>query len=161
MVLETKRNSPDNVVMIPVVSQLAYAGYLCGFADAEYMSSLPTIPFVAGLGDEADSFIAFEVSGDSMDDDTPDAYKNGDILICKRVELQLYRNSSLPFKRRDFVIVHKDGILIKRIVAHDVESHTITIHSLSEDPAYTDKVLDLRDVRQMFTVEYQQRKRSR
>lgn len=150
-----------NVRMIPVVSHMAYAGYLNGYSDEEYMETLPTIPYVIGQGEDNDTFVAFEVNGDSMDDDTPDAYKSGDILICKQLELQLYRDSPLPYKRRDFVIVHKDGILIKRIISHDISKHTITIHSLSDDPRYKDTVLDLEDVRQMFTVEYQQRRRSR
>lgn len=151
----------SNMKMIPIVSQHAYAGYLSGYADTEYIENLPTIPYMVEPEDALDTFVAFEVYGDSMDDDTTDAYKSGDILICKQVELQLYKNTPLPYKRRDFVIVHSNGILIKRIISHDVENHTITIHSLSDDPRYKDTVLNLEDVRQLFTVEYQQRKRAR
>ena len=59
----------------------------------------------------------------------------------------------------DFVIIHKEGILIKRIIAHDVENHTITIHSLN--PMYKDEVLDLADVRQIFSVVESRRQRRR
>lgn len=146
---------------IPIVYQAAYAGYLGGYADLEYVSTLPTIPFSVEQDEQNDKFIAFEVRGDSMDNDTADSYKDGDILICKELELDLYKDAPLPFKRRDFVIVHKDGILVKRVIAHDIAKHTITIHSLSDSPEYHDTVLDLADVRQIFTVEYQQRKRKR
>lgn len=158
MIMETSLKA-SKVMMIPVVSQLAYAGYLGGYGDREYISSLPTIPYL--VDNAREKYIAFEVKGDSMDDDTPDAYKSGDILICKQLELSLYKDSPLPYKKKDFVIVHKNGILIKRIIDHDLKRHTITIHSLSDDPTYMDRVLDLADVRQMFTVEYSQRKRSR
>lgn len=160
MLKEAVRKS-TNIRMIPVVSQRAYAGYLSGFANNEYIATLPTIPYIVESEQEHDNFIAFEVRGDSMDDDTPDAYKDGDILICKQLELDLYKFAPLPYKRRDFVIIHKEGVLIKRIIAHDVEKHLITIHSLSDDPTYEDRVLDLADVMQLFTVEYQQRKRYR
>ena len=53
-------------------------------------------------------------------------------------------------KKWDFVIVHKEGILIKRVVDHDVENHRLTLHSLN--PLYSDRVVDLVDVRQIFNV---------
>lgn len=146
---------------IPIVYQAAHAGYLAGYADLEYVSSLPTIPFSIEADEQNDRFIAFEVRGDSMDNDSADSYKDGDILICKELDMPLYKDSPLPFKRRDFVIVHKDGILVKRVIAHDISKHTITIHSISDSPEYHDMVIDLADVRQLFTVEYQQRKRRR
>lgn len=34
------------ILNVPLVNQYAYAGYLCGYADAEYIETLPTIPFI-------------------------------------------------------------------------------------------------------------------
>lgn len=48
------------------------------------------------------------------------------------------------------MIVHEDGIVVKRIIDHDVENHTITIHSLND--MYPDRVIDLCDVKQIFNV---------
>ena len=41
---EAKLITNPNIKMIPLVSQYAQAGYLSGFADAEYMETLPRIP---------------------------------------------------------------------------------------------------------------------
>ena len=134
---------------IPLVSQYAYAGYLGGYGDPEYVGTLPTIDFTPNQ-EMTGNYLAFEVKGDSMDDGSKESYIEGELLICREVEHHLWRDSRLHINKRDFVIVHTEGILVKRIIAHDVEHHTITIHSLN--PIYPDRVLDLADVRQIFSV---------
>ena len=150
--------APDHIIYVPLVNQYAYAGYLCGYADAEYIESLPTIPFI--VDQEAHGkYMAFEVKGDSMDDGTDEAYKEGDRLLCREIYQQYWAESKLHIRKWDFVIVHKEGILIKRIIDHDVENYTITIHSLN--PFYPDRVLELKDVRQIFNVIEMSRPRRR
>jgi len=148
----------SHILNVPLVNQYAYAGYLCGYADPEYLETLPTLPFI--IDQEAHgSYIAFEVKGDSMDDGTDEAYKEGDRLLCREIQRHLWAESKLHIRKWDFVIVHTDGILVKRIVNHDVEHATITIHSLN--PLYPDRTLHLNDVRQIFNVIEMSRPRRR
>ena len=53
-----------------------------------------------------------------------------------------------------WVIVHKtEGILIKKIINHDVDNGYITIHSLNPDKnIYPDQELFLDDVEQIFNI---------
>ena len=146
------------IVTIPLVSQYAYAGYLSGYSDSDYMDRLPTIDFMPDRH-MTGNYVAFEVRGDSMDDGTSDGYISGEILICREVEQDYWRDSKLFFNKRDFVIVHKEGILIKRIIKHDVKNHAITIHSLN--PLYSDKDIDLADVKQIFSIVESRRQRRR
>ena len=148
----------DVIVGIPLVSQYAYAGYLSGYGDPEYIDRLPRIDFTPDRH-MTGNYIAFEVRGDSMNDGSADSYLEGELLICREVEPVYWKDSQLFINKRDFVIIHKEGILIKRIIAHDVENHTITIHSLN--PMYQDEVLDLADVRQIFSVVESRRQRRR
>lgn len=134
---------------IPLVSQYAYAGYLGGYGDPEYVGTLPTIDFTPDR-EMTGNWLAFEVKGDSMDDGTKDSYVEGEIVICREVEPDYWRDSRLFINKRDFVIVHEEGILIKRITEHNVEAHTITIHSLN--PMYPDRILHLEQVRQIFSI---------
>lgn len=143
---------------IPLVSQYAYAGYLSGYADAEYMDSLPIVDFTPDR-EMTGNWLAFEVRGDSMDNGSREAYCQGDIVITREVKPHLWRDSKLHIHRRDFVIVHEDGILIKRIIDHDVEHHTITIHSLNPD--YPDRVIDLAQVRKIFSIVESRQNRAR
>ena len=145
----------------PLVSQKAYAGYLSGWADEEYVESLPTVVFPVDhtpLG----KYLVFEVKGDSMDDGTYDSYFEGDLLLCREVGMHLWVDSKLHFNKWDFVIVHEEGVLIKRIIDHNVENHTITIHSLNPDKErFPDRVIDLCEVRQILNVVSMMRPRKR
>lgn len=142
----------------PLVRQCAYAGYLSGYADNDYVESLPTATFVVDHIPHG-NYISFDVKGDSMDDGTDESYKEGDRVLCREVQMHLWAESKLHFKDWDFVIVHKEGVLIKRIIDHDVENKTITIHSLN--PIYEDRILSLCDVRQILNVVQQMRRRKR
>lgn len=149
---------PNHVIYVPLVNQYAHAGYLSGYADIEYIETLPTIPFL--VDQEAHGhYVAFEVKGDSMDDGTDEAYKEGDRLLCREIQPNYWIQSKLHIRKWDFVIVHEDGILIKRIIDHDTHNHTITVHSLNT--FYPDKVIDLVEVRQIFNVVELQRPRRR
>ena len=142
---------------VPLVNQYAYAGYLAGYQDQEYIDQLPTVLFDVDH-DPKGNYLAFEVKGDSMNDGSDESYKDGDRLLCREIPSHLWCNSKLHLRKWDFVIVHKEGVLVKRIVDHDVQNHTITIHSLN--PFYEDQVIDLVDVYQIFNViEYQRKTR--
>lgn len=157
-ILEASPLTPEHILHVPLVNQYAYAGYLCDYADKEYIETLPTIPFI--VDQEAHgNYVAFEVKGDSMDDGTDEAYKEGDRLLCREIYQHYWIESKLHIRKWDFVIVHVDGILIKRIIDHNVENHTITIHSLNS--FYPDRVLDLREIRQIFNVIEMSRPRRR
>ena len=155
---EASPRTMDVIVGIPLVSQYAYAGYLSGYGDPEYIDKLPRIDFTPDRH-MTGNYIAFEVRGDSMNDGTADSYLEGELLICREVEPVYWKDSQLFINKRDFVIIHKEGILIKRIIAHDVDSHKITIHSLN--PMYPDEILDLADVQQIFSVVESRRQRRR
>ena len=145
----------------PFVSQKAYAGYLSGYADAEYVETLPTVAFPVDHTPQG-NYLVFEVKGDSMDDGSHDSYLDGDLVLCREIRMDLWKDSKLHFNKWDFVIIHEDGIIIKRIIDHNVENHTITIHSLNPDKeAYPDKEINLCEVRQILNVISMMRPRRR
>lgn len=155
---EAKPMKLEHIVFAPLVSQYAYAGYLSGYADDEYIESLPVVPFFADH-EAKGNYVAFEVRGDSMDNGTDEGYMEGDRLLGREIPPDLWVSSKLHIRKWDFIIVHTEGILIKRIIAHDVDKHLITIHSLNE--MYEDKVLDLKDIRKIFNVIELQRPKRR
>lgn len=143
---------------VPLISQYAYAGYLCGFADEEYLNSLPTVSWDGNIETKGE-YIVIEVRGDSMDDRTYESILEGDLLYCRKLKQELWQYK-LHFNVWDFVIIHKtDGIIVKRIVEHDVETGNITLHSLN--PLYEDQIINIQDVLQIFNVVEIKRKRKR
>lgn len=155
---EVKPLEQSLVMNVPLVNQYAYAGYTSGFQDETYIAQLPVIPFFVDH-EARGNYMAFEVRGDSMNDGSAESYLEGDRLLCREIPCDLWCRSKLHLRKWDFVIIHKEGILIKRIIDHDVINHTITIHSLN--PLFDDKVLDLCDINQIFNVIELQRPRRR
>ncbi len=156
--VEAKPIDTEIIIQVPLVNQYAYAGYLSGYQTDTYLDSLPTIPFIADH-EMKGNYIAFEVKGDSMNDGTEESYLEGDKLFCREIPQHLWVDSKLHIRKWDFVIVHEEGILVKRIIDHDVQNHTITVHSLND--FYPDKVIDLAEVRQIFNVVEMQRPKRR
>lgn len=150
----------DKFIMnVPLVSKFAYAGYLSGYGDDEYIESLPTVPFVVDH-EARGNYICFEVKGDSMDDGTTDGYVEGEVLLCREINQMYWAESGLHIKKWDFVIAHREeGIVVKRIVQHDVEAGTIVIRSLND--MYPDRTLYLKDVHKIFNVVSSQKPRKR
>lgn len=143
---------------VPLISQYAYAGYLCGFSDEEYIETLPTIPW-DGDDEHKGEYIAIEVKGDSMDDRSYESILEGDILYCRKIKQELWQYK-LHLKEWDFVIVHKtDGILVKRVISHNTENGEIVLHSLN--PIFEDRIINMQDVAQLFNVIEVKRKRRR
>lgn len=146
------------IMQVPLVNKYAYAGYLTGFGDDEYVGELPKTIWqndIEGKGE----YMCFEVKGDSMDDGSYESYLEGDLLLCRNIR-QDYWKSKLHINKWDFVIVHREmGILVKRIIHHDVEKGIITLHSLND--YYEDFEINLKDVAKIFNVIDSRRKRSR
>lgn len=137
------------VMDVPIVSNYAYAGYLSGFAQTEYMENLPTIPFSVDR-EHKGRYLAFELRGESMNDGSISSYLPGDIVLGREVQ-KIHWQNKLHTNRWDFVIVHNfDGILIKKITHHDPSTGIITAHSLN--PEFEDIQMNLADVWQLFNV---------
>lgn len=147
-----------SVMHVPLVNQYAYAGYMSGSGDMEYIETLPKIPFVLDKEYKGE-YLCFEVKGDSMDDESHQSYLEGDILLCRNIRKE-YWKSKLHINKWDFVIVHKEkGIVVKRILKHNVEEGIITLHSFND--YYCDYDVHLNDVDKIFNIVDLQRKRSR
>jgi len=158
--IETVKNEAvpfefGSIMNVPLVNQYAYAGYLCGYSDPEYIEALPTIPFPVDR-EYKGQYICFEVKGDSMDDGSKYSFDQGDIVLCREISRDYWKTKLHIKQWNAFVIVHQtEGILIKQIIDHDVENGIITIHSLN--PLYEDRQIHLSEVKMLFNVVKMQR----
>ena len=142
---ELKPKEYSTSIKVRLVSNKAKAGWSEGYYNEEYLEELP---FVMIDSDEnyKGKYLAFEVEGDSMEPD----YLEGDIVICREIQRHLW-SSKLHFRDWDFVIAHStNGIMLKEITAHNVETGDITCHSLN--PKYEDFVLNLHQVAHLYNV---------
>ncbi|HWB63966.1 MAG TPA: XRE family transcriptional regulator [Chitinophagales bacterium] len=137
------------LMYVPLVNQYAYAGYLSGYSDDDYLESLPKVPWLVER-EYKGTYRTFEVRGDSMNDGSSDSYLEGDKILCREISPALWHNK-LHITKWDFVVVHKtEGVLVKRILEHNVENGTLLLHSLNS--LYPDLTISLKDVAQIFNV---------
>lgn len=142
-------SNPREGTVAPLISQYAYAGYLSGFGDHEFLESQPH--YVAARRYNGGHYVAFEVRGDSMDDGTKRSICEGDILLGRELRKDLWQfKLHVP---KVFIIVHRtDGICCKEVVDHNVETGILTCHSWNPDPEYKDFELNMKDILQLFYV---------
>lgn len=141
--------SSSSIMNVPLVTEYAYAGYLSGYGDKEFMDELPTVPFIVEKEFKG-NYMAFQVRGDSMNDGSIDSYLAGDIVLCREIKHHHWQNK-LHINKWDFVIVHKDeGVLIKKIVKHNTDDGSIVAHSIN--PIYEDIKINLNDIIKLFNV---------
>lgn len=137
------------VYYAPLITKYAYAGYVRGWGDDEYLETMPKYPVPVPHAPHGE-YIAVEVMGDSMDDGSDRSIKEGAVCLCRHIAPELYRDSTLHVNKWVFVIVTRDGILIKRIKEHDPKHGEITISSYN--PAYPDAKVELADVTAIYNV---------
>lgn len=153
------------LMLTPLVEEYAYAGYLAGYRDREYIEELPTHPIFVNKYHKG-NYQSFQAVGDSMTSLDPNLVEyniyHGNIVTGREI-IRLHWQSRLHTHAfLDYVIVHKDGILIKRVIHHDVEKGILTLHSLNENKQlYPDFQVKLDDVYQIFSIVEVSQKRKR
>jgi hypothetical protein len=133
---------------IPLIPVHAHAGYKSGFGDVEYIETLPTVPVIVDRNYRG-KYRCFEIDGDSMDDGSRNSICDKDVVLCRDVKRDLWCNK-LHINDWNFILVTKEGILAKRIVAHNVELGIVTCHSLN--PIYEDFDIHLNDVYELYNI---------
>lgn len=149
------KNNDTNIIQIPIVSQYAFSDYSKNFDNANFIKNLPTYPISVDR-ELKGYFIMFEVKGNSMDNNSKESLQEGDLLLSRNIKKE-YWKYKLNANNWKYVIVHKtEGIMIRKIIKHDLEKKIITAHSLN--PIYEDIDISLDKVEQLFHVMQIQRK---
>ena len=98
------------------------------------------------------NYLAFEVKGESMDDGTRGSFEEGDIVLVRELERELWegrlRFNDYPY----WVVVFDSSVLIKQLIKHDEETGDLTFHSLNPSPEYADFTINMDKVRKLFYV---------
>lgn len=123
--------------LIKFVPGSAFAGYLTGFGDPEYVEQLPFVSISGWL--PSGSYRGFEVKGDSMED----TYKPADKLICRYVQNWQHLRT-----RECYVLVTNSDIVVKRI---EVISDGVRCHS--DNGYYPPYELGWAEIREIWKVE--------
>lgn len=156
MLVEDKKTMESNakmidtsIVMVPMVPYGARAGSALGYADLFEEEKNMQYPVFIKPGEKIEmTSRVFHVEGDSM----VQQFFDGDMVLAKYLDPSYYKDYRLNLRRHPYwVILTKDGVVVKNISEHNVADGTITCHSIN--PAYEDFSIHLSEVFQLYYID--------
>lgn len=139
-----------NPIAAPLITQEAYAGYMIGYNDPQFLTNQPKYYSQMEYANNG-NYVAFEVKGDSMDDNTRRSICEGDVLLGIELKSQLWETKIRT--PEVFIIVHKsNGIIVRELISYDQKTGTIRCHCWNPDPEFEDLDINLKDVFQLFNI---------
>ncbi|QEL01543.1 helix-turn-helix domain-containing protein [Olivibacter sp. LS-1] len=133
----------ENYMMVEYEDLSTSAGYL-GVNDLETLPD--TKKRLIPKEFERGKYLVVRVDGHSMDDGSSMSIPDGTEILIR--ELPLTTGQALPIRNNLFVIVSKDGVVLKQIIEHNLEEGYIRCHSYN--PKFKDYNIPLSDVLQIF-----------
>lgn len=121
---------------IPVVPVKAAAGYMNGFADEEFLDTLPTVDLTTTDIPLTSDMRVFQIAGDSMLPIPDGAY-----VICEKVESL----SMLKEGKRHIVVTTAEGIVYKRVYLYEDK-----LRLVSDNAVFSPFEVHLGDVRELW-----------
>lgn len=160
--IEFRKLSDDKYeITAPLVEEYARAGYLAGYKDQEFIEELPKHTFTTDRIHQG-IYRSFRVKGDSMFDGSRDSIAEGDIVSGRRVHKDLWKSKLHIHEYPDFIIVHHDGVVVKRIVEHDVQKGILYCTSLNPNKElFPNTYYRLSEVYELYNIIDQSFKRKR
>ncbi len=120
---------------LPIVPVKAAAGYLHGFADSEYIESLPTMDLSATDLPLRSDMRVFQIAGDSM---LP--LEDGGYVIAEKLNQLSEIRSGQPH-----IVITDEGIVYKRVQIEGVFANLI-----SDNKFYSPYAIELRTIREIW-----------
>lgn len=140
-------------MLMPLAEVSVQAGLLDNFKDVDYLADLPQHGIIVDKPAQG-RYVAFRVSGDSMEDGTDGSIKYNSIVSTR--ELQRHHwVSKLRIKDFPFWVIYTTQSkmpLLKQITEHNTEEGYIVCHSLNDSPQYSDFKLNIDDIQALFYV---------
>lgn len=141
------------LMIVPLIPIKASAGYRENFQDENYISAHYDKHYFPVTKQYRGKYFAFVVDGSSMDDGTSEAIIEASTVTGREIQKKHWVNKFHLNSFRDYVIVHRDVILVKRIIEHNTEQGTILCNSLNPDKKkYPDFELNLDECLQILNI---------
>lgn len=101
---------------------------------------------------EEETYSAFEVSGDSMNDESINAIPNKSIVLGVKINKEKFIKEDYSSINKPYILVCKNRILCKKVIGYDSEKNSIHCQNLNESPEYQDFHLSFTDVLEVFGI---------
>lgn len=146
-------NNGNLLLVTPLIEGYLRAKFLNQLLNQNLMlSDFPSQSIIVDKFQKGE-FLSFRVVGSAMDDGTSQSILAGSIVTGQKMDIDLLKSRFSFPKNEDFVIVHKEGVLIKRIANFNPESGQINCLSLNPDKeTFPDHVLNIQDCLMIFLI---------
>ncbi|MEW2920723.1 MULTISPECIES: helix-turn-helix domain-containing protein [Flavobacteriaceae] len=94
----------------------------------------------------------FEVSGDSMNDDSLNAIPNKAFVLALGLKKEMFTKDDETLWNKSYILVCKDRIICKQLTGYSKERTSLRCHNLNTSPEFQDFELPLDDVLQVFKI---------
>ena len=95
------------------------------------------------------NYRCFEIVGNSMDNDDRSSLLDKDVVIGKRINLDVWKHSAC-INNWSYAIIQPNGSTIKRITGFDSVTGKVNCHSLNS--AFEDFEIDIKDIGEMYII---------
>ncbi|MEL6916092.1 MAG: helix-turn-helix domain-containing protein [Bacteroidota bacterium] len=149
---EIRKLGPGKYLLsAPLITLKEKEGYIKNYGASTFLDTRSKVGFVVDQVSVA-HYTAFEISNNSMDNGQVNGIPQKAIVLGK-----LVKKKELKRKLRDFVgaywiIVYRESIMCKEILAYDKKNGTILCHSLNDSPEFPDFELRLEEIKQLFMI---------
>lgn len=140
-------------MLMPLAEFKIQAGFLDHYQDAEFLMDMSQHGIIVDKPVQG-RYVAFRVSGDSMDDGSSNAIVRNSIVSTRELQRHLWL-SKLRFKDFPYWVIYTTQSkmpLLKEITEHNVEEGYIVCRSLNDSIEYADFKLSLNDIQALFYV---------
>lgn len=139
------------LVMAPLILMEEHERYTKNISNGKAEKNIFQIGFVIDSAEET-THRAFEISGDSMNDNSIHGIPNKSIVLGLDQNKEDFTSADNPLWNQAYILVCKDRIMCKQITGFDPKKACIQCHNLNPSPEYQDFELALKDVLQIFKI---------
>lgn len=142
-----------HLVMAPLVLMEEHEKYIENTRSGIPETSAFQVGFVLGAVEE-EAHRAFEITGNSMNDQSIHAIPNKAIVLGLHFDKKDFTtaNANKALWNQYYILVWNDRIMCKQVTGFDEEKAAIYCHSTNPSPEYRDFELPLEDILQVFRV---------
>ncbi|MEM8999119.1 MAG: helix-turn-helix transcriptional regulator [Bacteroidota bacterium] len=139
------------LMMAPLLFIENQKGYVNNYPEKEMLKHVPQISFIIDVM-EGGSYMAFEISGNAMDDKSLEAVPNKSIVLGRKLTQDEWVPQNIGLIQKTLVFVCKDRIFCKRLLKFDERKRTILCHNLNTSPEYQDFEVPLTDIIEVYQL---------
>ncbi|MDF0714709.1 helix-turn-helix domain-containing protein [Muricauda sp. 334s03] len=138
------------LVMAPLVLVEWHQKYIQGLQKDSLINPFQGGFIIDFLTDEPHRI--FEVSGDSMNDNSAAAIPNKTYVLGLEIKKESLTRHNETHWNQSYILVCADRIICKRLTGYNKEDKALQCHNLNTSPEFKDFELPLDDVIQVFTI---------